>query len=382
MTMAPRTASREANCAGAGGVRQYNRSKVPRLRWTSALHRCFVHAIHSLGGHDRATPKRVLQIMGVGGLTISHVKSHLQMYRNMRNDLGMQGRMQPAVQQSSGQEGHTRSAGGCMEVCTDEDEEWHVPGYDSPMPRKESTPLPLHPQLKRRAGESEPGTGTREEASASPTSLLRVQGGGGICESSSSHAPAAGGNYYLRMNMNMVQEQAVLQATPVAAARLVEPRGLTALGIQQKQRQRRGPWMPARLHGGGDGEPTSSELKFLGFLVAPGHPPRAASRCDGHPFEVGTPPTRPAAHRASLTDGAHPCRLEPPGNLVDGGFTNPMSTTVAGERDGGCSLSLSLALALCPAADGSLLSSSLSSSSSSSCGSRISLDLSLSTLDS
>ncbi|PVH32457.1 hypothetical protein PAHAL_9G400400 [Panicum hallii] len=69
-----------------GAVRQYNRSKVPRLRWTPDLHRRFVQAIHNLGGQHKATPKRVLQMMGVGGLTISHVKSHLQMYRNMRTD--------------------------------------------------------------------------------------------------------------------------------------------------------------------------------------------------------------------------------------------------------------------------------------------------------
>ncbi|VAI10183.1 unnamed protein product [Triticum turgidum subsp. durum] len=383
--MAPRTASREGN-SGGGGVRQYNRSKVPRLRWTSALHRCFVHAIHSLGGHDRATPKRVLQVMGVGGLTISHVKSHLQMYRNMRNDLGMQG-MQQAVQQS-GQKEHEHPTGGGIEVCTDDDdEECHVPGFDSPKPRKGSTTLPLHPQLKRRAGASE--TGTREEASASPTSLLRVQRGGGICvgmgmASPSSHAPAAvGGHYYVRMDM--MQAHAVLQAPPMAAARLGEPRPSMPLGIKQKQKQRREPWMPtARLHRGGDGELAASTLKFLGFLVAPGrHPPRArAACCDGYPIEVGTPPNRPAAYMASHTDGVRPCRLEPPGNVVDAGVTN---LTLASERDGGCSLSLSLALALCPAggggAESSLLSSSTASSLSSS-GSRISLDLSLSTLDS
>ncbi|ESR62995.1 hypothetical protein CICLE_v10018145mg [Citrus x clementina] len=65
-------------------VRPYVRSKMPRLRWTADLHRSFVHAIERLGGEERATPKLVLQIMGVKGLTISHVKSHLQMYRSLK----------------------------------------------------------------------------------------------------------------------------------------------------------------------------------------------------------------------------------------------------------------------------------------------------------
>ncbi|CAN5957589.1 unnamed protein product, partial [Sphagnum jensenii] len=69
-----------------GTVRQYVRSKMPRLRWTADLHHCFVHAIERLGGQDRATPKLVLQLMEVKGLTIAHVKSHLQMYRSMKID--------------------------------------------------------------------------------------------------------------------------------------------------------------------------------------------------------------------------------------------------------------------------------------------------------
>ncbi|XP_042501106.1 myb family transcription factor MOF1-like [Macadamia integrifolia] len=78
------------SCGRNGAVRQYVRSKVPRLRWTPDLHRCFVHAIERLGGQDKATPKLVLQMMDIRGLKISHVKSHLQMYRSMKSDLNRQ----------------------------------------------------------------------------------------------------------------------------------------------------------------------------------------------------------------------------------------------------------------------------------------------------
>ncbi|KAJ8761811.1 hypothetical protein K2173_004660 [Erythroxylum novogranatense] len=67
-------------------VRPYVRSKMPRLRWTPDLHQCFVHAVERLGGEERATPKVILQIMDVKGLTISHVKSHLQMYRGVKHE--------------------------------------------------------------------------------------------------------------------------------------------------------------------------------------------------------------------------------------------------------------------------------------------------------
>ncbi|KAL6647334.1 hypothetical protein ACP70R_014771 [Stipagrostis hirtigluma subsp. patula] len=50
----------------------------PRLRWTRQLHERFLLAVSELGGADKATPKSVLRAMAVPGLTLFHLKSHLQ----------------------------------------------------------------------------------------------------------------------------------------------------------------------------------------------------------------------------------------------------------------------------------------------------------------
>lgn len=67
-------------------VRPYFRSSTQKLKWTRELHQSFLSAVDKLGGKDKATPKKILQRMDMDGITIAHIKSHLQMYRTGKID--------------------------------------------------------------------------------------------------------------------------------------------------------------------------------------------------------------------------------------------------------------------------------------------------------
>ncbi|KAK7260953.1 hypothetical protein RIF29_27255 [Crotalaria pallida] len=56
------------------------KKKVVRLSWSQELHDKFVVAVNLLG-FEKATPKRILELMNDGKLTLENVSSHLQKYK-------------------------------------------------------------------------------------------------------------------------------------------------------------------------------------------------------------------------------------------------------------------------------------------------------------
>lgn len=53
-----------------------------RLRWTPELHSKFVKAVNALGGSSKATPKEILKLMKIEGLTIFHIKRYFHYLTN------------------------------------------------------------------------------------------------------------------------------------------------------------------------------------------------------------------------------------------------------------------------------------------------------------
>uniref|UniRef100_A0A804QQ60 HTH myb-type domain-containing protein n=1 Tax=Zea mays TaxID=4577 RepID=A0A804QQ60_MAIZE len=74
---------RGGNAQGDSGLVLSTDAK-PRLKWTPELHQRFVDAVNQLGGEE-TTPKTVMRLMGIPGLTLYHLKSHLQKYRLSKN---------------------------------------------------------------------------------------------------------------------------------------------------------------------------------------------------------------------------------------------------------------------------------------------------------
>ncbi|MQL76369.1 hypothetical protein Taro_008762 [Colocasia esculenta] len=138
----PQTRDREFKRNSRSAVGGKRGVRAPRMRWTTTLHAHFVHAVELLGGHERATPKSVLELMNVKDLTLAHVKSHLQMYRTVKStDRGTgQGQEDMSLKQRTAPVGEVE--GGVL--LPDEGAQIAAPVLNPPTP---PAPLPKSPRI-------------------------------------------------------------------------------------------------------------------------------------------------------------------------------------------------------------------------------------------
>ncbi|KAK9127361.1 hypothetical protein Syun_016158 [Stephania yunnanensis] len=76
---------REKRKSSATGVRQYVRSKMPRLRWTPDLHLRFVQAVDRLGGQEIINDKAA-HVLGSGHHNVN-IPSHLHFLQRLNQNL-------------------------------------------------------------------------------------------------------------------------------------------------------------------------------------------------------------------------------------------------------------------------------------------------------
>ncbi|KAK4377920.1 hypothetical protein RND71_004216 [Anisodus tanguticus] len=83
--MRQQSASPSLTCHNSTSSGVTHKPSKTRIRWSEDLHDRFLECVNRLGGADKATPKQILNLMDSESLTLDHVKSHLQKYRNAKH---------------------------------------------------------------------------------------------------------------------------------------------------------------------------------------------------------------------------------------------------------------------------------------------------------